>query len=715
MGGDVDSDQDGIEAGANNYRQNDLPQPCQNSPDLGRRLKVLVIEDNPADIKLLRALLAQAAFELKFADRLAKGLECLTEGPVDVILLDLSLPDAQGMETFYRLRCQVPNIPIVVLTGLEDEAVGNEAVWSGAQDYLVKGQVLPGLLARSINYAYGRHQIELKMKQLNESLERRVIQLATANQELDKLAQELALSSEQTLQALNFKSQFVAAISHEIRTPISAVLGITELLLTSDEPCEHEEMRRLIELIDESARSQLTLLNEILDLSKIEARKVELEDAAFCPVALLEDVCELFAASAVKNGVSLQTYIDPTLQPLLQGDSGRLREILVNLTSNAIKFTPQGEVVLRATRESEDSDYVTCRFSVSDSGIGLSESDRQRLFEPFVQTPSARKYGGTGLGLSICKRLVDLMGGQIGAESKPGKGSTFWFSVRLKRGDTSSNRLNSYALASNQADVRVLVVGDDSTCRDILRRYIEAARWRCDVSANAEEAVNMLHNADSANDPYGVAIVDLKSDSFAFAATIAQNPSLSSTRLIFLAGLGQRSKGEKAWEAGFSASLTRPVKQWHLLDCIAKVLNGPKPQPISGQTKSLATSAATLSEKRVLVAEDNPAMRFALVKQLERLGIKVDSVANGRDAVSAVLQGNYAFVLMDWQMPIISGLEATAIIRQLCPQHIPIIAVTCAEDEELCIQSGMDSYLRKPISVEQLREIVTRWVMVGNK
>jgi len=684
-----------------------------------QHLKILVIEDNPADVRLLQKKLAPWPFELESSTRLSSGLEKIEKGTFDLVLLDLSLPDSQGIETFYQLHCHAPQIPVIVLTGLEDESVGNEAVQLGAQDYLVKGQVLPGLLGRSIKYAIERHQTELKMKRLNDSLERRVIQLATANQELDKMGKALALSCEHALQASNFKSKFVARVSHDIRSPISAVMAITELLLL-DKQGASEEVKRLIRLIDDSARSQLSLLNEILDFSKIEAGKVELSNVEFCPVGLLEDTAELFAVAAAGQGVSLITYIDSRLQPLLVGDPTLLREILTNLTNNAIKFTPVGNVVLRATKEAEDNNIVTVRFSVSDSGIGVSEAYRKNLFEPFVQAhdQTGKNFGGSGLGLSICRGLVELMGGQIGCESAEGKGSTFWFSLRLKRGTDrgasateGSHRLNQY-----KKPVRVIIVDDNSVEREILQSYLEAAGWVTNgKAATATEALELLHHAEAMGEPYEVAIIDLDAstpNSFELARLIEQEPLLSSTRLVFLAKVDQRVKGEQAWSAGFSAYLTRPVKQWSLLDCITKIANGDAHDEVSADLNDIP------AEHKVLVVEDNPIMRTLLVLQLKRFGIASDAVNNGLEAVDAVSKNQYSLILMDCQMPLMSGMEATIAIRQMTNSagRTPIVAVSAGaagQGMQECLEAGMNEYLKKPLSNEDLGALLKRWSMLA--
>ena len=415
------------------------------------------------------------------------------------------------------------------------------------------------------------------------------------------------------------------------------------------------------------------------------------------------------------------TYIDTDLPANLVGDSARLREILINLTNNALKFTPQGEIILKAVRESEDGDNVKVRFSVLDTGPGLPEEISKHLFEPFVQSRTGKQLGGTGLGLSICKRLVQLMDGQIGAEAGPGKGACFWFSVWLKKSrelGAENHLFLSHLLASYLPNLKVLIVDDNSTAREIIQRYLQAVGWKAEgTAANAAEAIEMLHHACENNEIYNVAVVDLEKsqpDSFELAQLIRQEARFADLPLIFITDFDQRRKGELAWEAGYSAYLTKPIRQCLLLDCIAELaIDASNKSPQTILPDQLGNEAADQEEPdkeiRVLVAEDNELSRTALVKQLEDLGALVDAVSNGQEAVAAVSRTKYSLVLMDCDMPVMGGLEATRLIRKLFGIKPPIVATTTSDDKADCRQAGMNDYLSKPISSEQLCELMARW------
>lgn len=686
-------------------------------------LSILAVEDNPADLKLLRRFLKPERFEIISADKLSKALQLLKEYQFAAILLDLTLPDSRGIDTFYQMHLQAPQIPIVVLTGLDDEALGNKAVQAGAQDFLVKGQIPEGLLSRAVVYSIERHHTEAKMKELNDSLEKRVAQLAATNDELDKLTQALVLSSEQAIQASNYKSQFVARISHDLRAPISGILGITELLLHGTRQFTDKESRNLIELLDEAARSQLLLLNDILDLAKIESGKVELVNSDFCPVKMIEDIAQLFAASAVGKGVSLHTFVDPSLKPSLYGDPERLKEVLINLTNNAIKFTPTGEILISAQRIGESEHSLKVKFSVQDSGPGLAPEVQQRLFEPFTQADSSRQLGGTGLGLSICKRLVQIMGGEIGAESQD-NGTYFWFTIPLQRSLSASPNeklVLSELLASYIPDLNVLVFDESETRSRIVQNYIKSVGWKCDnTGGGAGQALSHLKTAAENNLGYSTAIINLEANEPAgleLAKAIRADQSINKLPLIYLVDINMGRQADLAWQCGFSAGLNKPVQFTELIDCIAETALGGRAL-IGSKTRApgryghsdipFVSSADSADEDqlRILVAEDNATTRIALVKQLEDLGALAEEVVNGQEAVAAIAQRSFDIIFMDCNMPLMSGTEATKMIRKFHGDDIFIVALTSEENEEACMKAGMNRYVRKPINREQLREII---------
>jgi len=568
---------------------------------------------------------------------------------------------------------------------------------------------------------------EERIRDLNEDLERRLSELASVNQELQSLTEKLEVAYDHALEASNLKSEFVANISHEIRTPISGVIGMSELLL---ETALTDDQRDCAAAIRESGESLLRIINDILDFSKMEAGKIDLEMIDFAPLSLLESSAELLGSAARAKQLSLMTFVDPQVPPVLKGDPVRLRQVLLNLASNAIKFTARGEVVLKADLELETGSRARVRFSVRDTGIGLSDGARKKLFRPFVQADGSttRKYGGTGLGLSISKRLVELMDGQIGVDSAEGQGSIFWFTVDLERSDAqrpSAARSLSAAVAA--AAHRVLIVADSSTTSDIIAAYLSAAGVANEAAALGEEALQLLKDAVRSGRPFDVALVDLAAadrDSFSFASAVRQEPALASTKLILIGAQDDRVKGEQFLQAGFAAALCKPFKHSQLLETVIRLCaREVKDSALAGLAATAAelSAAGTVksrvdSHNLILLAEDNPVLQELALRQLARLGLSADAVSNGREAVEAVSRTAYAMVLMDCQMPEMDGFEATLAIRKneaANGHHTPIVAMTASAmqgDRENCLTTGMDDYLGKPVSLEQLRRVVERWL-----